>query len=41
MVTWGIISKAIALAPNAGVLILLRFLLGVLEAGFFSGSSST
>lgn len=37
MVTWGVISTAIAFTPNAEVLILLRFLLGVAEAGFFPG----
>ena len=37
MLTWGIISTAIAFVPNAETLIALRFLLGVAEAGFFPG----
>ncbi|MGO4447240.1 MFS transporter [Mycobacterium sp. 2YAF39] len=37
MLTWGIISTAIAFVPNAETLIVLRFLLGVAEAGFFPG----
>jgi MFS family permease len=37
MITWGVISTAIAFTPNATVLVLLRFLLGVAEAGFFPG----
>lgn len=37
MVSWGIISAAIAFVPNAQTLIVLRFLLGVAEAGFFPG----
>ena len=37
MLTWGIISSAIAFVPNAETLIVLRFLLGVAEAGFFPG----
>lgn len=37
MVTWGIVSTAIAFVPNAATLIALRFLLGVAEAGFFPG----
>jgi len=37
MITWGVISTAIAFTPNAGTLIVLRFLLGVAEAGFFPG----
>ena len=37
MVTWGIISTAIAFVPSAPVLVALRFLLGVAEAGFFPG----
>lgn len=37
MATWGIVSTAIAFAPNAATLIALRFLLGVAEAGFFPG----
>jgi MFS family permease len=37
MLTWGIISSAIAFVPNTETLIVLRFLLGVAEAGFFPG----
>ena len=37
MLTWGIISSAIAFVPNAETLVVLRFLLGVAEAGFFPG----
>ena len=37
LVTWGIVATAMAFAPNATVLIALRFLLGVAEAGFFPG----
>jgi MFS family permease len=37
MLTWGMISTAIAFVPNAETLIVLRFLLGVAEAGFFPG----
>jgi MFS family permease len=37
MLTWGVISTAIAFVPNAETLIVLRFLLGVAEAGFFPG----
>lgn len=37
MLTWGIVSTAIAFVPNAATLVILRFLLGVAEAGFFPG----
>ncbi|MFC5064566.1 MFS transporter [Actinomycetospora atypica] len=37
LVTWGIIATAMAFVPNATTLIVLRFLLGVAEAGFFPG----
>lgn len=37
LVTWGIVATVMAFTPNAGVLIALRFLLGVAEAGFFPG----
>jgi MFS family permease len=37
LVTWGIVATVMAFAPNATVLIVLRFLLGVAEAGFFPG----
>ena len=35
--TWGIVAAAITFVPNAGTLYVLRFLLGVAEAGFFPG----
>src|SRR3954464_13679710 len=37
MITWGIIATAGAFVPNQTVLVVLRFLLGVAEAGFFPG----
>lgn len=37
MVTWGVVAAAMAFVPNAGWLYVLRFLLGVAEAGFFPG----
>lgn len=37
LVTWGIVATAMAFVPNATVLVVLRFLLGVAEAGFFPG----
>ncbi|NKQ59229.1 MFS transporter [Amycolatopsis sp. K13G38] len=37
MITWGIIATVLAFVPNATTLIILRFLLGVAEAGFFPG----
>lgn len=37
MVSWGIVASLIAFVPNAGVMYLLRFLLGIAEAGFFPG----
>ncbi|WP_028933735.1 MFS transporter [Pseudonocardia spinosispora] len=37
LITWGIVATAMAFAPNATVLLILRFLLGVAEAGFFPG----
>ncbi|MEJ2864657.1 MFS transporter [Actinomycetospora flava] len=37
LVSWGIVATAMAFTPNATVLIILRFLLGVAEAGFFPG----
>ena len=37
MLTGGIISTAIAFVPNEETLVVLRFLLGVAEAGFFPG----
>lgn len=36
-VSWGIIVVAIGFAPNAATLLVLRFLLGVAEAGLFPG----
>jgi MFS family permease len=37
MVTWGVVATAMAFTPNSTVLVVLRFLLGVAEAGFFPG----
>lgn len=37
MVTWGLVSGATALVRDAGDFYLVRFLLGVAEAGFFPG----
>lgn len=37
LVSWGIVATLIAFTPNATVLIILRFLLGVAEAGFLPG----
>jgi MFS family permease len=37
LVTWGIVATVMAFTPNATTLIVLRFLLGVAEAGFFPG----
>jgi MFS family permease len=37
LLTWGIVATAMAFTPNAGWLYVLRFLLGVAEAGFFPG----
>lgn len=37
MVSWGVVAAVIAFVPNAGTLFVLRFLLGVAEAGFFPG----
>jgi MFS family permease len=37
LATWGIVATAMAFTPNSTVLIVLRFLLGVAEAGFFPG----
>lgn len=36
-VSWGIVAVAIGFAPNATTLLILRFLLGVAEAGLFPG----
>jgi MFS family permease len=36
-VSWGIVAVAIGFAPNAVTLLVLRFLLGVAEAGLFPG----
>jgi MFS family permease len=35
--SWGIVAVAIGFAPNAATLLVLRFLLGVAEAGLFPG----
>jgi ACS family tartrate transporter-like MFS transporter len=37
LVTWGVVAAATALAPNVGTVYVMRFLLGVAEAGFFPG----
>jgi MFS family permease len=37
MISWGLISSAMMLANSAATFYLLRFLLGVAEAGFFPG----
>ncbi|MDQ0851766.1 MFS family permease [Arthrobacter sp. B3I9] len=37
MVSWGIIATLMTFVPNAETLYVLRFLLGVAEAGFFPG----
>ncbi|GAA0507154.1 MFS transporter [Saccharopolyspora subtropica] len=37
MITWGVVATAMAFVPNATTLVVLRFLLGVAEAGFFPG----
>ncbi|WP_227980848.1 MFS transporter [Nocardia spumae] len=37
MLTWGVIATAMAFVPDGTSLIVLRFLLGVAEAGFFPG----
>ncbi|QBC32354.1 MULTISPECIES: MFS transporter [Pandoraea] len=37
MITWGIVSAAMALVHNATSFYILRFLLGAAEAGFFPG----
>jgi len=37
MVSWGIVTLALAFTPNAAMFYVLRFLLGALEAGFFPG----
>jgi MFS family permease len=36
-VSWGVVAVAIAFAPNATTLLVLRFLLGIAEAGLFPG----
>ena len=37
LISWGILATAMAFVPNGTWLIVLRFLLGVAEAGFFPG----
>ncbi len=37
MITWGIVATALAFVPNPTTLVIMRFLLGVAEAGFFPG----
>ncbi|VDG77182.1 major facilitator family transporter [Actinobaculum suis] len=37
LVTWGLVTMATALTPNTTIFYILRFLLGVSEAGFYPG----
>jgi MFS family permease len=37
LISWGVVAGAMAFVPNHGWLYVLRFLLGVAEAGFFPG----
>ncbi|WP_280264498.1 MFS transporter [Nocardia wallacei] len=37
MLSWGVVATAMAFVPNPTVLVVLRFVLGVAEAGFFPG----
>ncbi|MEV6231873.1 MFS transporter [Saccharopolyspora shandongensis] len=37
MITWGVVATVMAFVPSPTALIVLRFLLGVAEAGFFPG----
>ena len=37
MVSWGVVASALAFTPNATTLYVLRFVLGIAEAGFFPG----
>jgi MFS family permease len=37
MVSWGVVATVMAFVPNTTALVVLRFLLGVAEAGFFPG----
>ncbi|MBB5918125.1 MFS family permease [Nocardia transvalensis] len=37
LLSWGVVATAMAFVPNETVLIILRFALGVAEAGFFPG----
>ncbi|WP_116201071.1 MFS transporter [Amycolatopsis circi] len=37
MITWGAVAVAMAFVPNTTTLVVLRFVLGVAEAGFFPG----
>ncbi|MFJ9089563.1 MFS transporter [Streptomyces sp. NPDC102384] len=37
LITWGVVATAMAYVPDPTTLIVLRFLLGVAEAGFFPG----
>jgi MFS family permease len=37
MITWGVLATMMAFVPNSTMMIVLRFLLGVAEAGFFPG----
>jgi MFS family permease len=37
MITWGVLATMMAFVPNSTMMVVLRFLLGVAEAGFFPG----
>ena len=37
MITWGVLATMLAFVPNPTTLVIMRFLLGVAEAGFFPG----
>ncbi|GAA4854699.1 MFS transporter [Saccharopolyspora rosea] len=37
MITWGVVATVLAFVPNGIALVVLRFVLGVAEAGFFPG----
>jgi MFS transporter, ACS family, tartrate transporter len=37
MISWGVVAAMTAFSPNTTTLFVLRFLLGVAEAGFFPG----
>jgi MFS family permease len=37
MLVWGVLSCVMALAKSYGVMLVFRFILGCIEAGFFPG----